>query len=139
MHDFRSVWSLERRLWETTWARELRPFFALVIATLMTGTLFYRIIEGWGLLDALYFCVVTLATIGYGDLHPETRIGKLFTIAYIFVGVGTLAVFFSTVARTTLARSGLLSGPVAPLLDESRPDTRATEAQPAPGESPPPG
>jgi hypothetical protein len=57
------------------------------------------------LLNALYFCVVTLATIGYGDLHPETRLGKVFTIIYIFVGVGTLGVFISTVARTTFRHS----------------------------------
>jgi hypothetical protein len=44
---------------------------------------------------------VTLATIGYGDLAPVTRIGKIVTILYVFAGVGTLGLFLSTVARSS--------------------------------------
>jgi hypothetical protein len=40
------------------------------------GTSFYRIVEGWSVIDALYFTVVTLTTIGYGDLHPTTDLSK---------------------------------------------------------------
>lgn len=108
MASLKSALSIERSLWQASLAREFRPFLILVILTLTTGTIFYHIIEDWGLLDALYFCTVTLATIGFGDLHPATRIGKIFTIAYVFMGVGTMAVFFGTVARTTILRSGLL-------------------------------
>ena len=43
--------------------------------------------EGWNLLDSLYFSVVTLTTIGYGDLSPSTAASKIFTIFYIFVGL----------------------------------------------------
>lgn len=108
MNAFKSALAMERSLWQASLAREFRPFLMLVILTLTIGTIFYHFVEGWGLLDALYFCTVTLATIGFGDLSPATRIGKLFTIAYVFVGVGTLAVFFGTVTRTTILRSGLL-------------------------------
>ena len=63
-------------------------------------------LEGWSLLDALYFSVVTLATVGFGDLHPTTNEAKLFTIAYIIFGVGIIAGFVSTVAkhRTEVSR-----------------------------------
>lgn len=91
---------LERVLLGTFLAPEFRPVFGMVAITLAIGTVFYRVVEGWGLLDALYFSVVTLATIGFGDEVPVTRLGKVFTIIYVFVGVGTLGVFLSAVARS---------------------------------------
>lgn len=39
--------------------------------------------------DALYFSIVTMATVGYGDIHPVTPLGKIFAIVMIFCGVGT--------------------------------------------------
>ena len=51
---------------------------------LLSGTLFYSNVEGWKLLDSAYFCVMTLTTIGYGDLHPTTDLSKLFTINLLF-------------------------------------------------------
>lgn len=86
---------------------EFRPVLGMVLITLSVGTIFYRLVEHWTLLNSLYFSVVTLATIGFGDLAPATRIGKIFTIFYVFVGVGTLGLFLSAVARTS-ARSALL-------------------------------
>jgi hypothetical protein len=68
------------------------------LAVLAIGTIAYVLIEHWTPLDALYFCVVTLATVGFGDLHPTTDLGRLFTIAYIIVGVGILAAFISQLA-----------------------------------------
>ena len=84
---------------------EFRPIFGMVALTLSVGTAFYALVEKWSVLDALYFCVVTLATIGFGDLTPTTRIGKIFTIGYVFVGVGTLGLFLSTVARSSIQQS----------------------------------
>ena len=40
---------------------------------LLAGVLVYHWLEGWSYLDALYFCVVSLATVGYGDLTPRRR------------------------------------------------------------------
>jgi len=56
----------------------------LVIIILIGGTMFYHYLENWRWFDSLYFCVITLTTIGYGDLIPKTDISKLFTIIYIF-------------------------------------------------------
>ena len=80
-----------------------------VIVVLGIGTVFYRFVEGFSWIDAYYFSVVTLATVGYGDLAPKTAVGKLFTTFYIFVGVGILATFFSfLVRRRAVKRIALL-------------------------------
>lgn len=78
---------------------EFEALFVLVVVTLASGTLFYHGVEGWGWLDSLYFCVTTLTTVGYGDFTPHTDAGKIFTIVYLFVGIGILLGFINTVAQ----------------------------------------
>lgn len=61
------------------------------------GTIAYRFIEGWSWIDSLYFSVITLTTIGFGDFTPQTDAGKLFTIFYILLGLGMILSFIQTV------------------------------------------
>jgi voltage-gated potassium channel len=70
--------------------RGSRSIFLWAAGALLAGMLVYHWLEGWTLLDALYFSVVTLATVGYGDLVPTTLIAKLFTIFYVINGVSIL-------------------------------------------------
>jgi len=63
------------------------------------GTVAYHFLEGWSFLDSLYFSVVTLATVGYGDLTPTTAPAKLFTVGYITVGIGIVAAFASELTK----------------------------------------
>jgi voltage-gated potassium channel len=72
------------------------------IGLIGVGTIFYHVVEGWGWLDSVYFCVVTLATVGYGDLHPDTPLAKLFTIPYIIFGVAMLGVFIQLAGKAAL-------------------------------------
>lgn len=81
---------------------ETRELLFLVFLYLMVGTLFYNVVEEMRVLDALYFSVVTLTTVGYGDFTPGTDIGKIFTIGYIFVGLGLITAFISAIAELTL-------------------------------------
>ena len=61
------------------------------------GTVVYHYLEGWDWIDSLYFSVITLTTIGYGDFSPQTTGGKLFTIFYILIGLGMILSFINTV------------------------------------------
>lgn len=56
------------------------------------GTVFFRWVEGWSWLDAYFFTVVTLSTVGYGNLVPATALGKIGTTVFILVGLGVFAV-----------------------------------------------
>ncbi len=87
-----------RALLAAAWDPASRGILVLAFATLTTGTLFYRWSEGWSVVDALYFSVVTLTTIGYGDLAPSTTGAKVFTIMYSLLGVGIIAAFVTTLA-----------------------------------------
>ena len=78
---------------------ETRVLVLAALTVIAVGTVAYVLIERWSVLDALYFCVVTLATVGYGDLHPTTDLGRLFTIGYIVTGVGIVAAFISQLAK----------------------------------------
>ncbi|MDX1418062.1 MAG: potassium channel family protein [Candidatus Promineifilaceae bacterium] len=74
--------------------KQSRPVLYWAAAALIVGTLAYHWLEGWSYLDSLYFCVISLATIGYGDLTPTTPAARLFTIFYVINGVGILVALF---------------------------------------------
>ncbi len=89
---------------------ESRALLLTAFSVIAIGTVFYHGVEGWSWLDAAYFCVVTMATIGYGDLTPKTEAGKLFTIVYILIGLGVISGFFAVLGETVLKQRGLLLG-----------------------------
>lgn len=62
--------------------------FVLILLMLLSGTIFYSAEEGLSVLDALYFCVATLSTVGHPIFVPQTDLGKIFTMVYIVVGTG---------------------------------------------------
>lgn len=78
---------------------EFTGLAVFVILLISFGTWFYMQVEGWHFIDALYFSAVTLTTVGYGDFTPQTDLGKLFTIGYLFVGIGAILAFVNALAR----------------------------------------
>jgi len=60
--------------------------FWLIIVII--GTLGYILIEGWNFLDAFYMTVITYSTVGYGEVHNISKVGEIYTIFLIFLGVG---------------------------------------------------
>jgi len=89
---------------------QFRALLLLYGALLALGTAFYVRAEGWSVLDALYFCVVTLATVGYGDFAPRTTLGKAFTIVYILVGAGVFVVLAAELAVGAIRLRDVRSG-----------------------------
>ena len=78
----------------------------LLVAVVAGGTAGYMLIEGWNVWDALYMTVTTVATVGYGEIHPLSPRGRLFTVVLIFGGVGT-AFYTVTLLATLVVEGGL--------------------------------
>lgn len=89
-------------IWKGMKDPEFRALFWLVVILLLAGTFFYMKVERWTLLDALYFCVTTLTTIGFGEPAPVTVLGKIFTILYAILGISILLGFINKVARVAI-------------------------------------
>jgi voltage-gated potassium channel len=86
---------------------ELRGLASLVGVTLLSGSVFYSLVERWSPIDAFYFSVITLTTVGFGDFTPTTVWGKLFTACYIFVGVAIVLIFIDAMGQISLRRRGI--------------------------------
>ncbi|MFZ9451884.1 MAG: ion channel, partial [Bacteroidia bacterium] len=76
----------------------LLPLFILLIL-IVTGTLGYYWIDGFSLINAFYMTVITMATVGYGEIQPLSESGRLFTIFLIITSFGTFAYAVSTVTK----------------------------------------
>jgi len=70
--------SLRRLLW---------GLFAFIIIVVI-GTIGYEVIEGWSLLDSVYMTITTITTVGFGEVHPLSDAGRIFSIFLIIGGVG---------------------------------------------------
>ena len=78
---------------------ETKALPVVVGILLVSGTMFYWSVEDWTLIQSLYFSVVTLTTVGYGDFTPTSDYSRIFTIVYIFIGLGVLVAFLSSLAH----------------------------------------
>lgn len=84
-----------------------RSFYALigiVIFVISAGSVFYHHVEKLAWLDSVYFSVITLTTVGYGDITPHTDPGKIFTIFYVLIGVGIIATSLNLLVRSAAQR-----------------------------------
>ena len=68
--------------------RRVRVGAALLTAVVVAGALWYWLVEDFGAVDALYQAVTTLSTVGFGEIDHLGDRGRLFTVAFIVVGVG---------------------------------------------------
>ena len=82
---------------ETTRIR-FRLYLVMFTVLLFVGTIGFMFIENLSFVDSIYFSVVTMATVGYGDIHPQSAVGKILALILIVGGVGT---FLGVVASIT--------------------------------------
>lgn len=76
---------------------EYRSLLYTTLIIIALGSVVYHFLEGWRWVDCIYFSIITLTTIGYGDFSPQTDGGKIFTMLYILVGIGIILSFVNAV------------------------------------------
>jgi len=90
--------------------REFRPEIVAAASALgsliIIGTVSYHYIEHWSWIKSLYFVVATLATVGYGDVHPTTDFSRLFTVFFILIGVSIAVASITVIGSRYLEKRG---------------------------------
>ena len=85
----------------------LKVYSILFVAVMVGGIAGIMAAEGFTFLDAFYFIIVTMATVGYGDVHPVTPSGKVLAILVIITGVGTFVGAIANATEAMLTRRDL--------------------------------
>lgn len=80
----------------------VRGLLTLTFTLILIASLVYNWVEGWRMVDSIYFAVMTIATIGYGDFSPKTDTGKIFTIFYVLIGLGIFVATASAIADSII-------------------------------------
>ncbi|NCF68679.1 MAG: two pore domain potassium channel family protein [Chloroflexi bacterium] len=91
IHFFWELWFLVKQ-------PRFRSILIWMVILVIIGTTFFCWVENWSILDSLYFSIVTLTTVGYGDFSPTTTAGKLFAIIYMIFGLSLIAASISVLA-----------------------------------------
>src|SRR5512136_86521 len=83
----------------------IRIYLAILATVIVTGVIGSMTLEGLTPLNAIYYVIVTVATVGYGDITPKTQAGRALAIFLILAGVGTFIAVFANVVETFVGRS----------------------------------
>jgi len=75
-----------------------------LLGLVLAGTIAFRFLEGWTWIQSFYFSVVTLSTVGYGDLHPTSDATRLVTALFILAGVGIVLASLTVIGTGLLGR-----------------------------------
>lgn len=88
---------------DTSLTQRLQRILVVAVLLFLAGVAGYMWLEGYPLLDAVYMTAITLSTVGFGEVHPLSPAGRIFTLGIILVGVGTGAYLFGTIAEYIIA------------------------------------
>lgn len=88
--------------------QKIGKLLVMLAVITIVGTLGYMWLEGWGVTESLYMTVITLSTVGFGEVHLLSTAGRLFTTFLIVTGVGVVAYSFGSIGQYLI--SGVLRG-----------------------------
>ncbi|MFC1953555.1 potassium channel family protein [Chloroflexota bacterium] len=84
--------------------QHLRMMVLLPVSVVLIGTVGFMILEKLPFVDALYFTIVTISTVGYGDITPATTLSKIFGVFLIIIGIGVFLTIVTSVAEMLVQR-----------------------------------
>ena len=97
-----------------TLERRLLNIALIFVAIVVVGSVGYVVIEGWSWIDAFYMAIITVTTVGFGEVHPLTSAGRLFTSVLVVLGVAAITYSFTALANY------LIAGELGDVLEEFR-------------------
>lgn len=77
-------------------------FGGILVGITIIGTMGYTLIEGWALDESLYMTIISLTTVGYGEVHPLSQAGRMFTAVLLMLGVGSVFYVMASVAENMI-------------------------------------
>ena len=83
----------------------IRVYLLILALVIAGGTIGMVLLERLDPLDALYFVVVTIGTVGYGDITPQTPAGRILVVVLILAGVGAFVGVFANAIETMMERA----------------------------------
>ncbi len=85
--------------------RKIWIALGITLFFLALGTIGYNRLEGYSLLDAFYMTVITVSTVGFGEINVLSEVGRIFTIFLILSGVGSVAFAAHAFAESMIERA----------------------------------
>jgi voltage-gated potassium channel len=82
--------------------RHLQAMLLVLVFIALIGVVGFRIIEGWSWLDSVYMVVMTMATVGYREVHELSQLGRVFNLFLMVFGVGSVFFTIGTLTQTLL-------------------------------------
>lgn len=82
----------------------LRFFLVALVLLILAWSLGFKAVEGTSFVDAVYFTIVSVTTVGYGDVHPASPLGKLTAVLIILTGTGLFGGMVATLTELLLTR-----------------------------------
>ncbi|WBU63031.1 potassium channel family protein [Paracoccus aerodenitrificans] len=86
-------------------SRRVQRLLALTALLITIASVFYALVEGWRWIDAVYFSVIAISTVGFGDFAPQTDLGKIFTIIYVLLGLGMFVATATAIGDSIMSRA----------------------------------
>ncbi|MFC2031136.1 potassium channel family protein [Chloroflexota bacterium] len=83
--------------------RRLLNIVLMFVVIMLVGGVGYVLIERWSWIDALYMAIITVTTVGFGEVHPLTPAGRLFTAILVLLGVGGITYSFTALTNYVIA------------------------------------